>query len=79
MVFIAGNKFPTTLLGPAVAQHEESFYIIGGLDYYGKYLDSIYHYNVMDDSWTLLQDRMEYPRCYATAMIVNSLIFPSCD
>ena len=82
----AGNNFPIYIEQLAVAQHEESFYVVGGYNVWwnssdlvnNTALDTIYHYNVMKDSWTLLPHRMKYERQQATAMIVDSSIFPSC-
>ena len=77
VVPFAANNFPTALIYPAVAQHDESFYIIGGWDG-SSYLDTIYHYNLSNDTWALLPNTMTFPRDGATAMIVKSTIFPSC-
>ena len=75
----AGNPFPTTLDLPTVAQHGDTFYIVGGYDPTASDLDTIYRYEVEEDSWTLLPNRMTYTREAPTAMVVKSSIFPSCD
>ena len=62
----------------AVAQHEDTFYIIGGY-YGGSYFDTIYRFEVSDESWRLMPNRMKNERIAATAMMVNSSIFPTCD
>ena len=77
---LAANPFPTTLDLPTVAQHEDTFYIVGGYsNQLVSDLDTIYRYDVAEDSWTLLPNRMTYTREAPTAMIVRSSIFPSCD
>ena len=76
-----GNPFPVPINLPAVAQYGNSFYIIGGLSRMGiqsYYYDTIYRYEPDDDSWTLLPNRLKYPRYGATAMIVDRSIFPAC-
>ena len=74
----ASNPFPTEIGYPAVAQHEDTFYIIGG---YGgsSYLDTIYQFEISDESWRLMPNRMKDARYAATAMMVNSSLFPTCD
>ena len=72
------NPFPTEIIGPVVAQHDETFYIVGGFDGSSS-LDTVYQYEVSNESWRLMPNRMRYERWAATAMMVNSSIFPTCD
>jgi len=70
----ANNPFPTEPEGSAVVQHEDTFYVVGGYE-----MDTIYRFEVSDESWTLMPNRMKYRREGATAMMVKSSIFPTCD
>ena len=82
-IFLAAiNPFPTEIGSPAVAQHDETFYIVGGMARTGDGIarfDTVYRYEVSDESWQLMPNRMKYDRQGATAMMVNSSIFPACD
>lgn len=62
----------------AVAQHDETFYVVGGYDS-DSVLDTIYRYEVSSESWQLMPNRMKYARDVPTAMMVNSSIFPACE
>jgi len=76
----ASNPFPTPVYGPALAQVEDTFYVVGGqATTKGVDLDTIYRFESSDESWQLMPNRMKYPRYGATAMIVNASIFPTCD
>ena len=74
----ANNPFPTENRNPAVSQHEDTFYIIGGRDG-SSYFDTIYRFEVSDESWRLMPNRMKDARYAVTAMMVNSSLFPTCD
>ena len=79
---LAANPFPTEIANPAVAQHEDTFFVVGGYSYDGSSesdFDTIYRFEVSDESWTLMPNRMKYARAGATAMMVNSSIFPTCE
>ena len=82
--FLAANPFPMEFRTPAVVQHDETFYLVGGYTYDYEdvgpvYFDTIYRFEVSDDSWQLMPNRMKYARDVATAMMVKSSIFPTCD
>ena len=65
-----------------MAQHDSTFYAVGGAGSYQTgdvYFDTIYKFEVSDESWKLMPNRMKYERESATAMMVNSSIFPTCD
>ena len=76
--FIANNPFLTGIDAPAIAQVEDTFYVVGGFSPDGD-LDTIYRFEGSDESWQLMPNRMKAPRYAATAMIVNASIFPTCD
>ena len=77
--FAAINLFPTSIINPAVAQNEDTFFIVGGHHDWRSPFDTIYRFEVSDESWTLMPNRMKYARAGATAMMVNSSIFPTCE
>ena len=80
LILAAINPFPTEIANLAVAQHEDTFYIVGGGGgYEGPPFDTIYRYEISDESWQLMPNRMKYARFGATAMMVDSSIFPTCD
>ena len=78
---VASNPFPTEIYGSAVVQHEGTFYIIGGFDLFGvgSHLDTIYRFEISDESWRLMPNHMKNGRTGATAMMVNSSLFPTCN
>ena len=65
----------------AVAQHDETFYIVGGYNgnIIGGIFDTIYKYEASDESWQLMGNRMKTSRYRATAMMVNASLFPTCN
>ena len=79
----ASNPFPTKITSPSVAQHDNTFYVVGGYTGEGPggetRFDTIYRYEASDESWQLMPNRMKIGRNGATAMIVNSTLFPTCD
>ena len=77
----ANNPFPTEIVHPSVAQHEDTFYILGGYIsiFQSVLFDTIYRYEASDESWQLMPNRMKYGRFGATAMMVNASLFPTCD
>ena len=82
--FLAGNPFPSIIRTAAVAQHDDTFYLVGGYKYdydigAPVYFDTIYRYEASSESWRLMPNRMKYGEDGVTAMIVNSSIFPTCD
>ena len=54
----ANNPFPTVIQSPAVAQHEDTSYIIGGYYGFAPDLDTIYRFKVSDEGWTLMPNRI---------------------
>lgn len=60
-----GNNFPTRSMGAASAKYGDSLLIVGGYDHsqpsaqHGRYVDTVYEYNVKSDNWTLLPQRLD--------------------
>ena len=77
----ASNPLPTgtAIRYPSIAQHDNTFFVIGGEDDNGNLLDTIYRYEASDESWQLMPNRMKFARSGATSMMVNASIFPTCD
>ena len=75
----ASNPFPIIIAFTSVVQHDNTFYVVGGIDGDDKVLDTIYRYEASDESWQLMPNRMKFARLGATSMMVNASIFPSCD
>ena len=77
----ANNTLPTPIGHPSVAQHDDTFYILGGYSINSQNIlfDTIYMYEASDESWRLMPNRMKYGRFGATAMMVNASLFPTCD
>ena len=79
----ANNPFPLEVSNMAVAQDEDSFYIVGGSDTnIGATLrdmDTIYRYEATTESWQIMPNRMKHGRYSPTAMMVKRSIFPKCD
>ena len=65
----------------AVAQHEGTFYLVGGMTrtFPTERLDTVYRYEPSDESWTLMPNRMKFEREGVTAMMVDASLFPACD
>ena len=77
----ANNPFPLEVYDMAVAQDEDSFYIVGGRDSHvgGRDMDTIYRYEATAESWQIMPNRMKHGRRSPTAMMVKRSIFPKCD
>ena len=74
---------PRSIEGAAVVPLDDTFLIVGGLDYYSSNtdpasLDTIYKYNQADDSWTLQEAKLAYPVAKPVAMMVDIDIFSPC-
>ena len=66
----------------AVAQHEGTFYLVGGMtnpNFPVTRLDTIYRYEPSDESSMLMPNRMKFEREGVTAMMVDASLFPACD
>ena len=74
----AKNPFPFTRAYMAVAQDEDSFYIVGGEDWAGD-ANTIHRYEATNESWKIMPNRMKHGRTSPTAMMVKRSIFPKCD
>merc|ERR1712117_750216 len=82
----SGNPLPRSIEGAAVVPLDDTFLIVGGLDYIPSNpcplgpcpLDTIYKYNQADDSWTLQEAKLPYPVHKPVAMMVDRDIFSSC-
>lgn len=78
----AQNPFPIVIDGMSIAQHDETFYVVGGNTdptFPVTRLDTIYRYEAGDESWRLMPNRMKYERYGATPMMVNASMFPACN
>ena len=78
----AKNPFPMAIAYPSVAQHDKTFYLVGGeVDptFPISHVDTIYQYEASDESWRLMPNRMKYERYGVTAMMVDASMFPACD
>ena len=73
------NPFPAEISYPSIAQHDDTFYVIGGVDGDSNLLDTIYRYEASEESWQLMPNRMKFARFGATSTMVNASIFPTCD
>ena len=74
---------PRSIEGAAVVPLDDTFLIVGGLDYYSSNadpasLDTVYKYNQADDSWTLQEAKLPYPVAKPVAMMVDIDIFSPC-
>ena len=74
---------PQKITNGAVVTQDESFLIVGGYYYQAPIdqgpIDTIYKYNKIDDSWTLLDTKIPTPTMYAVASMVDLDIFPPCS
>ena len=72
---------PHHLSDSAVVPLGESFLLVGGFlsDAWPKYLDTIYKYEKLSDSWTLLNATIPYRAGAPIALMVDIDIFPSCS
>ena len=83
----ANSRFPTDhdpkatgIHKATVAQHGNTFYLVGGYD--GSYnydSDRIYRFEVSDESWTLMPNRLKYARRDPAVMMVKRSVFPTCN
>ena len=88
--FISGNPIPKPLESATVVQLDESFLLVGG--WYGvledvgggiisellSVRDTIWKYEPLIDSWTLLETRIPFAAINPIAMMVDIDIFPDC-
>ena len=67
-----------------VVPYGESFLLVGGEVGYdvspisGR-TDAIYQYEILDNSWTLLDAKLPFNRSVPVALMVDIDIFPSCS
>jgi len=75
-----GTSLPLTLESTTVVPNGESFLLVGGyhIDNLNENTDTIYKYEVLSGSWTLLDTRIPYNVTAPIAMMVDLDIFPSC-
>ena len=89
--FISGNPLPKPLESATVVQLDESFLLVGGwhefidedvgggiIDELLSVQDTIWKYEPLADSWTLLETRIPYAAINPIAMMVDIDIFPDC-
>ena len=76
-----GNLLPQVLEEATVVPYGESFLLVGG-EYFenlAETTDTIYRYETLSDSWTLLDTRIPYNVSSPIALMVDIDIFPSCS
>ena len=69
--------------GATVVPYGESFLLVGGYVGYDVSpitgtIDSIYQYEILSDSWTLLDTKIPFNAYNVIALMVDIDIFPSC-
>ena len=79
---ISGNPLPQAMEDATVVPFGEAFLLVGG--YVGDVAgidvtDTIYKYEILDDSWTLLDTKIPFPCYVPIALMVDIDIFPSCS
>ena len=79
-ILLSGNPLPLTLEDTTVVPDGESFLLVGGYheDNPTFATDTIYKYEILSDSWTLLDTRIPYNVSSPIALMVDFDIFPSC-
>jgi hypothetical protein len=70
-----GNPFPRPIYGATIIPIGDSLLLVGGITTGWLRLDTIYLYNPDDDSWTLLDARMQNRNVDVIAMLVKRAIF----
>ena len=80
-ILLSGNSLPLPLQDTSVVPYGESFLLVGGChagDNLREVTDTIYKYEVLSESWTLLDTRIPYKVVSPIALMVDLDIFPSC-
>jgi N-acetylneuraminic acid mutarotase len=72
---------PQPIYGSTVVPYEDSFLLVGG--YNGnaegeRKLNTIYKYDVANDSWRLLTPHLAEVKYHVTAVMVDRAMFPDC-
>ena len=78
---ISGNPFPRASITDSKAVPVgDTFIVVGGFDGgIRRYLDTIYKYEPLDDSWTLLETKLPFKKGNVMALMVEIDIFPPCS
>ena len=63
-------RLPIDISYGASVQYEDSFLIVGGYSFNDGELDTIYRFNVIDNSWDLLPQRLGFPKYEIAAFLV---------
>ena len=66
------------MYGGTVAQNQDSFLMIGGFNGI-DYLDNVFEYDAELDQFKLIAALPQGGRCFVSALLVDSDIFPDCD
>ena len=76
--FSAGTPLAFGLWGGTAVQNGDSFLMIGGFD--GQnYLDNVFEYDRDQDQFKQIAALPQGGRCWVSATLVDSDIFPECD
>ena len=78
---IPGNPLPHHLSAATVVPFGETFLLVGGFisDTFPQSTDTIYQYEKLSDSWTLLNTKIPYRAENPMALMVDIDIFHSCS
>ena len=72
------EDLPHGIYYAASVPFRESFLIVGGYRSGVGHLDTIYEFDVENESWILRDEKMSEEKGYVTAMVVNAGDFPQC-
>jgi N-acetylneuraminic acid mutarotase len=74
IAFIPANPLPQPIAFATSVPIGDSFVIVGGLGSHNTTLNTVYHYNPLSDSWTLIST-MKEGKMSAIAMMVDKEMF----
>ena len=73
----SGTSLAFGMWGGTVVQNGDSFLMVGGYD--GDYLDNVFEYDRDQDQFKQIAALPQGGRCFVSALLVDSDIFPDCE
>ena len=76
LTIIAAQDFPQPIFAHGQIKYEQSFLVIGGQTTGSELLDTIYLYNNINGTWSVMQARLDEKQNSVSATWVDATKFP---
>ena len=77
-IFSSGTSLAFAMYGGTAVQNGDSFLMVGGFDGI-NYLDNVFEYDRDQDQFKQIAALPQGGRCFVSALLVDSDIFPVCE